>query len=402
MRLPTTCRAAAAAGVIITIAFATALHASEAGTQSPADASGETTTALISPDPLAPVLKPLADFESWLDTELGLSLEFGYTLIFQTATDAEGQDELLSGSYDIAGEWTLADDKSWGSHAVGFTVEGGRPIGSNRDEDLSANIGTLLGINDDLDSQEIAMTELWWSYRSADERFSLSIGKLDQTSYLDANRVANDETAQFLASPLVNNPAIAFPDNGLGINMSIAPHESWYLSGAVHDAYASAGETGFGTIGDDGRFYAVEAGVMPVFGERGGAYRFMLWHSDTDELDSTGFATSFDQEIADDLILFSRYGYDHGEATDFEHFVSGGIGVEAPFGRADDLIGLGVAWGEPHDDSLAHETLAALFYRVQLTDSIALTPDVQLIVNPRGDRHADTVGVFGVRMQAVF
>jgi hypothetical protein len=171
---------------------------------------------------------PYRDAQAYLAEQWNFELELGYTLIYQYASDViDPSDDLLSGSYDIAGLWTAFDDDDgkWGRGQLGLLVEGGQIISHNDDEDLSANIGSALGVNDDLDNTDIAVTELWWSHAWADEQVVLTLGKIDQTVFFDTNRIANDQTTQFLATPLVNNPSVAFPDNGLGVNLTLWPTE---------------------------------------------------------------------------------------------------------------------------------------------------------------------------------
>jgi len=173
----------------------------------------------------------------WADplAELGIELELGYTLIGQAATAAaEDQPALLTGSYDLAGLWHAVDHPALGRGRAGWLVEGGQIWTAGRDEDLSANVGSGLGVNDDLDSQDIAVTELWWA-QTLPGGLTLTAGKLDPTVYLDANRVANDETTQFLSSSMVNNPAVAFPDNGLGVNVHAPLGAAGYLAASLGD-----------------------------------------------------------------------------------------------------------------------------------------------------------------------
>lgn len=48
------------------------------------------------------------------------------------------------------------------------------------------------------------------------------------------------------------------------------------------------------------------------------------------------------------------------------------------------------------------EQLIEAFYRAQVTETIGITPDVQVIVDPAGRADDDAVVVLGVRLQAVF
>jgi porin len=354
----------------------------------------------------------LQDARDRFAQDTGLSVGLGVTSVFQMASNTvEPQRNLWSFSYDFYGEWAAFDDEAWGRGTLGWLVEGGRPIGHRRNEDLSANIGSVMGVNDDLLAEDILVSELWWSHGLGpivgDEHrfFTLSLGKIDQTNTFDTNRIANDETAQFLSSALVNNPSIAFPDNGLGLNAVLRPTEQAYLAFGVSDGNADVRETSFRTLGKGDLFHIGEGGVTVMLDGVGeGHYRLLAWHArvDSDSLDDQGVAISFDQAVGDEgLVIFLRGGVSDGDLATFDRFISMGVGAENPFGREGDLAAVGVAYGRPGDRNLREETIIEAFYRAQVTSWLAVTPDAQLIVRPaEGDR--STVGVLGLRVQATF
>lgn len=365
---------------------------------------GIASPAVLADDPLTRLMKPYLDMQAALSEQYRFDLGVGYTLLGQYATDVEDPSQgLITGSYDVEGNWRLIESDTWGQGALGFLVEGGQIIDHRRDEDLSANVGTIFGINDDADNEQIAVTELWWAHRLFAGQLTITAGKLDQTVFFDQNRVANDETAQFLATPLVNNPAIAFPDNGAGLNLWYEPAEAFYVTAGLGSSVARANGPAFQDFSGDRLFVAVEAGWTPTFDdELDGAYRLTLWRSEVDEADGEGIALSFDQEIVDRVIGFVRAGWADDAITDFESFVSGGVGVEEPIaGRADDFAAIGAAMGSPSDPSLDEPTLVEAFYRVQLTRGMAVSPHVQVVFNP-GEATSDTATVLGLRLQTSY
>jgi porin len=64
--------------------------------------------------------------------------------------------------------------------------------------------------------------------------------------------------------------------------------------------------------------------------------------------------------------------------------------------------GLGLQRGAPADGTLRDQFTSELFYRFQLTQFLALTPDVQLIVDPALNPSVDVLGFFGIRLRAAF
>ena len=78
---------------------------------------------------------------------------------------------------------------------------------------------------------------------------------------------------------------------------------------------------------------------------------------------------------------------------------STGIGV--PRGNKD-VAGIGVRWGKPADGALRDQFTSEFFYRFQLTQFLAITPDVQIIVDPALNPSEDVLALFGIRMRAAF
>ncbi|MHC4711900.1 MAG: carbohydrate porin [Planctomycetota bacterium] len=67
-----------------------------------------------------------------------------------------------------------------------------------------------------------------------------------------------------------------------------------------------------------------------------------------------------------------------------------------------DLTGLALNWGNPADSSLRDQTTAELFYRLQLAQNLAITPSVQLLIDPALNPDEDLIWVFGLRTRLTF
>ena len=335
----------------------------------------------------------------------GLELSLGLTGVGQVASDSvdDRAPGLVTASYDFTGRWELLEAPGTSASRVGWLVEGGRPIGADRLANLTRRVGAGFGINDDLASEPGAVTELWWQHRGRDDRWRLTIGKLDQTAYFDANRFADDETRKFLATPLVNNPAIAFPDNGLGANVRVKLAEGWTLRAGVGDARGRATRTGFDSVGHGDLFAAAQVGIQPTPDQAdSGHYRLLGWRSERAGASDRGLAISWDQPITGSLALFSRYGWAKGEITRFEQTATLGLAWPEPFDRPADLFAVAGVWGEPSDPDRRDETLFEMFYRLRLSDTVEVTPDVQLILDPTANPDRDAVIVGGLRLQLLF
>jgi len=302
------------------------------------------------------------------------------------------------------------------------------------------SVGSIFGVNGDAAGDEaIVVTQLWYQQWFGEETFAIRLGKIDLTGgfechgcpvSFDGNRFANDETSQFLNNALINNPTIPFPDEGLGAILYWNPIDWWYASFGIADAQADRRETGFDTAfhGEDFYISMFETGITPQFesanGPLQGAYRIGVWYdpqskerfeSGNIKRDDTGFYVSLDQTLikennAEDdtqgLGAFARYGYADKSVNEIARFISGGMQYQGLFeDRDDDVIAVGIGYGKVSDDSdpsVDAETVYEVYYNIQITKWLYLTPDVQYIQNPAGAGNPGDAIVVGLRAQMSF
>lgn len=110
--------------------------------------------------------------------------------------------------------------------------------------------------------------------------------------------------------------------------------------------------------------------------------------------DGWGLAFSATWFVQDQWMPFLRAGYADGEAPLLEAVVSTGIGYLL---QQRDLIGVGVSWGRPSVEGLDDQYTVEFFYRLQLSQNFATTPDIQLIFNPALNPDEEVLAVFGIR-----
>lgn len=231
----------------------------------------------------------------------------------------------------------------------------------------------------------------------------VNVGRIDPTFRYDFNRIANDEREMFLTYSLVNSRSIPFPATALGLDAQWNVSDFLLLKAGIHQANGRANSASFDKLRGDEIFVPFQATLMPSFANLGdGNYRFLGYYTESGGEQGWGFSLSFDQEIGGGFVPFFRFGMDGSDVADFSRFLSAGLGLEAPFGREDDLVAVGFAWGDPADPESREETIIEAFYRIELNDFTRLTPDVQFLVDPGDNRSTDLIVVFGLRLQVVF
>lgn len=286
---------------------------------------------------------------------------------------------------------------------------------------------------------DVRVSEAWYErdWVLGGGKFRLRFGKIDITTEVDQNEYANDENGQFMSPVFVNNPAVEWASYSFGVVASYEA-ERWSLTLGYEDA-----DSGWEDLFDY-PFLVGQLAVSTNFLGHSGNYRFYVWyqgekHLRWDDLEdyfaqniepenedpAWGFGVSFDQEVAEGIGLFFRYGYrgedlvgyanydENGafdpEATDFsygfKHAFTGGVSLSGRFwGRAEDELGIGLAMFLLDDDYEDYwekkgvyandrervridtdtEYHVEVFYRFQANEHLALTPDFQYTWNPAG------------------
>jgi len=375
-------------------------------------------------------------------TDDGIEIGFGITNIYQAnlkgGISTHNKRGRYSGSYDL--ELSVDAQKLLGIEGSSLYVHGEGWWSKSGGID-GASIGSAFGVNGDAGSRDtLVITEFWWEQTMLDDTLRLRLGKLDMTGgfehrgcpvSFDCSSHANDETSQFLNNALINNPTIPFPDYGIGAVLYWNPIEWWYASVGIADAQADPREIGFRTAfhGEDYFFYIFETGVSPRLdsanGPLQGTYRIGLWNNpqpkaneDVSETrDDVGFYVCCDQvltkensdpEDSQGFGAFFRYGYAPSKRNDITNFFSFGFQYQGLIdGRDDDVLGVGFAQGIFSDSADTtytddYENALELYYNAQVAGWLNISPSIQYITNPGGNKAVSDAVVLGVRVQMTF
>jgi len=376
--------------------------------------------------------------------DAGIELKLSFTQIYQQ--NARGGLSTHRRAGRFAGSYVLEllgdSQKLAGIEGGSLYIVGEGSWSKGIDE---PSVGSFFGVNGDAAGyRTIDITEFWYEHALLDRTVRIRVGKTDLTGgykeldnliLFDSSAYANDECTQFLNSALINNPSIPFPDNGLSMAVLYNPSSSWYVEAAIADAQADARETGFNTTfnGDDYFFYIFEAGITPLFssanGPLQGAYRAGLWYDPQPKANSdyaavgksyrndVGFYFSCDQllfrendktEDEQGLGAFFRYGYTDSKRNDLTNFWSAGFQYQGLFeNRDDDVLGLGFAQGifsnrasSTYTDD--YENAFELYYSAAITPWFNISPSIQYVANPGGNKDVSDAVVLGVRAQIKF
>lgn len=242
-----------------------------------------------------------------------------------------------------------------------------------------------------------------------------NIGKLDLSSWFDANHAAFSSDKQFLSSAFCNNRAIPFPAKGIGACARIKPNDLFYLQAGISNANAVKTMIGLSNAFSGAYFIMSELGICPKIKGKEGNYRFMLF-GDVEKLQKIdglgtqqndfGFALSFDQNITENIILFFRYGSADPKVRKISGFLSAGAQVEGMIpGRNEDVWGIGAArsfissnYRNAESPGIADaETIYETYYNIKLYPFFSIIPNLQYVTNPLGQKNVKDEFTAGVR-----
>ena len=139
----------------------------------------------------------------------------------------------------------------------------------------------------------------------------------------------------------------------------------------------------------------------------GGAARMNIhvtfWHADERQAagvpDGWGLNASAAIFVQDRWLPFLRGGYAKDGGSLLETSVSTGLGYLT--GPGAHVLGFGLNWGKPNESTFApnldDQFAIEAFARIQVANQVAITPDIQFIVNPALNPDASSLWLFGVR-----
>ena len=168
--------------------------------------------------------------------------------------------------------------------------------------------------------------------------------------------------------------------------------------------------SGFETFfGDFHTFKTAEIGIT------GGGKRFLfdnahiaVWQ--TDESDDSGVQSgwgvnaSVSHVVDEHWLPFLRAAWAHEGGGLFSRSVSGGFGYQNKPGG--NLLGVGLNWGRPNSATfgvdLDDQLISEVYYTIQLTENLKITPNLQIVVNPALNPDKNAVALFGLRARVTF
>ena len=346
--------------------------------------------------------QPWRDWKSNANKEHGVQLSAHYSTLYQGLSDSlTGEDQASGGVLRATLKWTLTGRDTGDEGALNVMVDHRHGLRDVTPADLASQAGyiglTGLFYND----IGLALINLNWTQSLNGGKAGLVVGRYDPNDYQNVLGMVNPWT---LFSNLATNldTTVALPDSSWGISGGSWLTDNWYVLGGVNDANG-AGNDDLEFFDGGAEFYKYfHVGWSPSKGER--YFRnvhVLAWHVDDREdagLESAhGISFAANWTFDDRWMPYARLGFSKGLAPIYNESVT--LGFIRKFLYRSDVVGLSVNHGSPPDDSLRDQTTIEAFWRYQFSQGLAITPSVQLLLDPALNSDEDEVWVWGLRFR---
>ncbi|MEE9473574.1 MAG: carbohydrate porin, partial [Acidimicrobiia bacterium] len=334
-----------------------------------------------------------------INTKFRLALGVDYTWVNQFSSFSTTDRQAMSGIFRVYGTWRAFGSKATTSGSLVGRLENRHLIGSGvTPSELGTDGGSSLSTATFKDfGWGITIMKFQLTFKN--ERYGLIVGNMDPGDYSDIFVTLTAYKA-FMNNANVNNPSVALPNQGFGVVGTAAFLENWYVAGGLHDANGDPTEFGLGSFFGTREYYTwIEGGWTP--GDHtlpGEGVHVNVWHQDPREEAGTeetwGVTASANIVIRRRWSPFLRVGYSRGDGGQHVRFiVAGGIGALV---RRSDFFGIATSLSGPPDNALRNQVTTELIYRLQLTENIQVSPNIQFTINPSQTLETDALWVVGV------
>jgi porin len=349
--------------------------------------------------------RPWNDWKTNLNKEKGVQLSAHYSTMYQSLSETIGTDDKASaGVFRGTLKWTPVGRGTANEGSLNVMLDHRHGFRDVPPASLAGQAGYIGVTSLFYADTGFAVINLNWQNGFNEGRTGLIAGRYDPNDYMNVLGYVNPWT--IFANLAINlDASIALPDSSWGVGAGHWINDHWYVLGGINDA------NGVGT--DDLEFFDGGAeffkyahiGWSPSKDER---YfknvHVMTWHvderTDLGVPSSHGIAFAANWTFDERWMPFARLGFSKGAAPIYNESIT--LGLIRKFQVRSDLVGVAANWGSSPDNSLKDQTTIEAFWRFQFSQSFAITPSLQLLIDPALNPVEDSVWVLGLRARLAF
>lgn len=343
------------------------------------------------------------------------SLDQTFTYVSLTGLK-KGHSDLDYYTLDFKSKWNVYDAPAAGSSGwISAQIEAKNGLQTAaQTESAKSNLGTLTdptGIWSDINGFRVP--ELAWQQSARNGEIVLVAGMVSQRNYIDGNAYAGTGRGKFLNSALIHSEVLPLAQYNFGLNLQWQPLDEWYALAGAAMGDNPAGRAPWMKYSND--FWSVpgEFGYAPRdFLNLGpGVYRLQPFLAGANGTSGGGVCADFQQQLGSDSPFgwFGRCGFGGSEVTGgADAQIGSGFVLQGPMEhlllsrQSNDFLGVGFVWSQPsattktvyHENEYVLETV----YALQLTPTIKIQPDFQMIWDPTFHKDVDHATVFQLQM----
>ncbi len=353
-------------------------------------------------------LNPYFNFKKNLKEKTGLSFALDYTSVYFSSNSKIGSGEAGSGIFRFYGAWDLVGRKSGNTGAIVYKLEHRHkystiPVGS-----FGLDMGFVGMIGPPYNDSGYRTQNLYWRQRLAGGRIAIVAGFLDVTDFFDVYGLASPWMHFTNFNFSTGIAAINVPNDGyLGIGVGGWLTKKIYAIAGIADLNGITANIfeGFDTFFNKNEYFThIEVGITS-------AKDYMvldnihvtLWQRDstsaTGDPSGWGFVLSGTKYINETWFPFARFAYTKDAGSFLQTALAVGIGYQPIPGSH--LLSAAYSFGKVNETtfgaSFPTQHIIEVFYRIQLSSRIAITPDLQLIINPSLNDQQNSIILGGIR-----
>ncbi len=360
---------------------------------------------------------PVQGGKYWL-SEYGFRYSLQQTITYVSMTGVKkGANNLGYYTFNLKSKWALYDDPAAGTAGwISSQVQAKTGLGSPNGDTQSAksNLGTITNPNGIWSAVNgVRVPELAWQQALFHGQFVAVAGMVNQRNYIDGNAYADTGRGKFINSALINSGVLPLAHYNFGLNLQWQPLDEWYAMAGGSMGGNSAGYAPWTDFSAQNWSVPLEFGYAPrdFFGLGPGVYRIQPFAAEANGYTGGGLCFNLQQQLGatSPLGWFGRFGFGDDKVTGSAGTqIGSGFVFQGPFKHillqrtSNDLLGVGLVWSEPsyttktvhHENEYTLETV----YAMQLTPTIKLQPDFQVVWDPAYNKTHDTATVFQLQL----
>ena len=338
-----------------------------------------------------------------------------YDFVAMSGTLGDTKDVLNYYSFNSYLTWNMFQTDELGGSAGWLTMGGSAGTGFGYDgneQTAQGNMGTLgFPLGTDV-GQAAYLYQLAWQQSFMGGQVVVTAGLVDPEMYMDLNTYANNQFNQLMNYEFINPATLPWSYNALGVVVQWQPVNWFYAMFASIANNTAYGASPVQDISSDDWTNTFELGLIgeDVLGLGPGTLRVLPFFGTSKGETGTGIAINLEQKLSKSspLGMFMRAGFTNdalgavqgGKSSFASGLVLNGPSESPLLKTQQAYLAGGFYWLEAPYPTTAHENEYGfeLTYVLQLTETLTLQPDIQVILDPANNPTTDSVLMFTMQL----